>query len=115
MSAVYGRRSLGARALAALFALVAAFVTTAWPATAQQPQLGNKVLAGVGIDAGTQPMPGFYIVERFTSYSAHQARDRNGDALPFEGLGIAASGNSFGVAFTAHPQNWPYLNFAASF
>jgi hypothetical protein len=108
-------RSRGERALAALFALVAACVTTAWTATAQQPQLSGKVLAGVGIDAGTQPMPGLYILDRFISYSAHQARDRNGDALPLEGLDVAASGNAFGVAFTTHPQNWPYLNFAAAF
>jgi hypothetical protein len=111
MSVEYRRCSFGA----VLFALVGGVVTTAWPATAQQPQLGNKVLAGVGIDAGTQPTPGLYIVDRFISYSAHQARDRNGDALPLEGLDIAASGNAFGVAFTTHPRNWPYLNFVATF
>src|SRR4029077_8841124 len=73
-----------------------------------------KVLAGVGIDAGTQPLPGLYVVNRLVDFTAVEARTRTGDPLPLEGLDISALGNAVGVAFTAHPAKLPYLNFAAS-
>jgi hypothetical protein len=92
--------------------LSVACAMAAWPAAAQQ--LGPKVLAGVGIDAGTQPMPGLYVINRLVDFTSVEARNRNGDPLPLEGLDISAFGDAVGVAFTVHPGRMPYLNFAAS-
>jgi hypothetical protein len=91
---------------------LAALVCAAAPLAAQQ--LGAKVLAGTGIDAGTQVMPGLYVLNRLVYFTANEARGRNGDRLPFEGLDISAFGDALGIAFIAHPRNLPYLNFAAS-
>jgi hypothetical protein len=106
------RSGSSATSLARVCLLSGACALAAWPAAAQQ--LGPKVLAGVGIDAGTQPMPGLYVIDLLVDFSSVEARNRNGDPLPLEGLDISAAGDAVGVAFITHPGGLPYLTFAAS-
>lgn len=69
---------------------------------------------GLGIDAGTQGPPGLLLFYRLIDFSAHTARDGNGNALPIPGLKIGARANAAAVAFTAKPRGAPYLTAAAS-
>ena len=78
--------------------LVLGVLCTARPAAAQE--LGNKVLGGIGVDAGVQPEPGLYLLDRLVDYRAGQLRDRNGDVLPVASLDIDALCNVLGIAFT---------------
>jgi hypothetical protein len=82
--------------------------------TASAQQLGTKVMGGLGIDAGTQSPPGLYVIDRFLQFTADRARDRNGDLLPINGLGILARANAIGVVYTLAPHRSPYLTVAAS-
>src|SRR5262245_2065595 len=69
------------------------------PASSQQ-QLGTKIMGGLGIDAGVQSPPGFYIIDRLLQFTADKARDRDGALLPIAGLDILVRANALGVAYT---------------
>jgi hypothetical protein len=69
-------------------------------ATLAQPDLGHKVPGTVGLDAGSQPPPGLYLVDRFLYWDAIHLRDRNGARLPIRGFDIDAIANAVGVAGT---------------
>lgn len=79
---------------------------------AQAQDLGHKLLGGVGIDAGVQAEPGFYLSDRIIRYDANKLRDRNGDLVPIRGLRIDVVANAFGASLTLKPENAPYLGFA---
>ncbi len=79
-----------------------------------QQQLGTKIMGGLGIDAGTQGKPGFYVLDRFLEFRAHKARDRNGNLLPIAGLDILARANALGAAYTVAIPAGPLLTFGAS-
>ncbi len=70
---------------------------------------------GLGIDAGTVAPPGLLLVYRLIDFSAHTARDRNGDALPIPGLKIGARAHGLAAAFTVKPRGAPYLTAVLSF
>jgi hypothetical protein len=69
-------------------------------AEAQVQDLGHKLPAGAGIDAGSQVPQGLYLVDRFVWFSSRQIQDRRGDVIPVEGLELDAFGNVFGIAGT---------------
>lgn len=73
-----------------------------WPelGAAQLQDLGHRLPAGAGIDAGTQVEPGLYLGYRFVWFSSHEIHDRRGDPLPIVGLEIDAYANVFGLAGT---------------
>jgi len=79
---------------------------------AAQVQLGTKIMGGLGIDAGIQGPPGFYIIDRFIQFHATKARGREGNELPIRGLDIMVRANSFGVAYALTTANGPTLTFA---
>lgn len=90
--------------------LLAAAHFAARPAQAQN--LGHKVLGGVGIDAGVQPEPGLYLLDRIIFFDANTLRDRHGARVPIRGLDVDAVGNVFGASLMIKPRNGPYLTFA---
>jgi hypothetical protein len=93
-------------------ALVSA-LTTARDVAAQQ--LGYKVLGSVGITAGVESPPGLFIVSRFLQYGAGELKDRNGHAVPIDGLDLDAFAAAFGVAYTTKAAHAPYFTFAVGF
>lgn len=90
-------------------ALLVSALATAPGAPAQD--LGHKLLGGIGIDAGVQPEPGLYLIDRVVRYDADQLRDRNGNLVPIRGLDIDVIANGLGLSLTLKPENWPYLSF----
>jgi len=80
------------------------------PSAAQE--LGNKLLGAIGIDAGAQPPPGLYVVDRLVIYRADRLLDRNGDRLPVESLGIDVVANAIGVSWTRAIANRTYFTAA---
>jgi hypothetical protein len=86
----------------AAWAASTAFFAWVWllaaPAQAQQ-ELGQKVLGTLGLQAGTQPKPGVYVVDQFAFHNADELVDRNGNPLPV-GLDLHAVGDAFGLAAT---------------
>ena len=99
----------------ALFAAIC-FGSYAYRSAGAQQDIGHKILGGVGIDAGVQSEPGFYIAGRVVRYAASQLRDRNGDVVPVQGVDLDAWGGTFGVAFVTKPigKYASYLSFAVS-
>ncbi len=96
--------ALGPTCLAALLILAAPH--------AQAQDLGHKLLGGIGIDAGVQAEPGFYLSDRIVRYDANRLRDRDGNLVPIRGLKIDVVANAFGASLTLKPKNAPYLSFA---
>ena len=90
--------------------LVLAILLATRPAAGQE--LGNKVLGAVGVNAGTQPEPGLYLLDRLIIYSADQLRDRNGNLIPIQSLEINATANMFGLSFTVKFADNPYFTAA---
>lgn len=90
--------------------LFAAAHFAARPAPAQN--LGHKVLGGVGIDAGVQPEPGLYLLDRIIFFDANTLRDRHGARVPTRGLDVDVVANVIGASLTLRPRNGPYLTFA---
>jgi hypothetical protein len=93
--------------------------TSSSPAQRSPPIPGGLGLdtwtRGLGIDAGTVAPPGLLLVYRLIDFSAHTARDRNGDALPIPGLKIDARANALAAGFTIKPRGAaPYLTAVAS-
>jgi hypothetical protein len=104
------RRPLRVRA--ALIAPVALCIA-AEPGRAQQ-QLGTKVMGGLGIDAGTQGPPGFFVLDRALQFTANKVRGRNGEVLPIQGLDIRVRANALGVAYTFATRTAAYLTAGAA-
>lgn len=84
--------------VAVLALLVVGALCASRPAHAQE--LGHKLLGAVGANAGTQPAPGLYVLDRLVVYRARQLRDRDGDPLPIESLEIDVAANVLGVSWT---------------
>ena len=83
------------------------------PRLATAQELGHKLLGGIGINAGTQPAPGLYVLDRFVVYRAQSLRDRNGNLLPIESLGIDVAANVLGVAYTRALRDHSFYSAAA--
>jgi len=83
-------------------------IFAATPAGAQE--LGHKLLGGAGINAGVQPEPGFYVMNRLVFYGADQLRDRNGDVIPVVGLDVDVVANVLGISFTKKLARGPYVS-----
>src|SRR5262245_35347919 len=77
--------------------IMSALLLLVRPVDAQQ-QLGHKLLAGVGVDAGAQPEPGLYMLDRFAYFGADHVNDQSGHGLPIQGLNIDVYGNVLGLA-----------------
>jgi hypothetical protein len=77
-----------------------AILLTASIAGAQVQDLGHRLPAGAGFDAGTQVDEGIYLGDRFVWFASGRVRDRHGAAVPIENLDIDAYGNVFGIAGT---------------
>lgn len=69
-------------------------------AEAQVQDLGHRLPAGAGLDAGTQVDPGLYLGDRFVWFASSQLRDRRGEVVPVEDLDIDAYANVLGIAGT---------------
>jgi hypothetical protein len=80
------------------YLLVAAALFLAKHADAQV-ELGHKLPGSTGLNAGSTPAPGVYVVDLIASYESSRLLDRNGNELPAR-LKIDAIGNIFGVAAT---------------
>ena len=75
-------------------------------------QLGYKLLGSTGIDAGVQSPPGLFVVSQTLHYGSSQLRDREGNAVPIDGLSIDATGSALGLSYTSKTLHAPYLSFA---
>jgi len=95
-----------------VYAVMAALCVAARSGSAQQ-QLGTKVMGGLGIDAGTQGPPGFFVLDRAVQFTADKVRGRDGEVLPIQGLDIRARANAFGVAYVFATRTSAYLTVAA--
>jgi len=102
-------RAVQARMVYRLIRFAVLLLLAVHPVSAQQ--LGQKLLGGIGIDAGTQPMPGLYVIDRFGYFSSGTVRDQRGDEVPIRGLDIDAYGNVFGLSLTVKPRRGPFLTF----
>jgi hypothetical protein len=104
-------RSLDKRALVCLI-----FIVILVPRFASaQVQLGQKILGGIGINAGVQSLPGLYLIDRLALYDANTIKDNDGNTVRIPGLDIDARGNMLGFALTIKPKpkHSPYVSFAA--
>lgn len=69
-------------------------------ADAQLQDLGHRLPAGVGLDAGTQVDPGLYLGDRFVWFAADRIKDRRGEEVPVENFESDAYANGLGLAGT---------------
>lgn len=105
---MYGRR------LALVAVVLGSGLLFAIPCHAQEQQLGQKVLGGLGLKAGAQPRAGLYVADRALFYNANQLVGRDGAFLPV-GLDLDAFGNGLGVfAAIKLPILSAYLDVAVS-
>jgi hypothetical protein len=77
-------------------ALLAVILIVPMRAAAQQ-DLGHKTLGTIGLQAGSQPNAGVYLVDQIFRYRATKLVDRHGDELPV-GLDLNAFAGAFGVS-----------------
>ncbi|MGH7554254.1 MAG: SphA family protein [Longimicrobiales bacterium] len=98
------------RVLLVSFVLIGTIVLS--PLRTEAQELGNKLVGAIGINAGTQPEPGLYFLERLLFYSAGQIRDRNGDVIPIRDLMIDATAAVIGLSFTVKLTGAPLYTFA---
>jgi hypothetical protein len=84
---------------ASLGLLSITLLAAASSAEAQQ-NLGHKTPGTVGLDAGAQAPPGFYLAYQFVHFDAVTLRDRDGDEIPVPGFDADARVNAFGVGAT---------------
>lgn len=99
------------RAVLIMTTIVVVEWVTRRPAGAQE--LGHKIPGTVGIHAGDQPGEGLSFADRLARYSADQARDRNGIALPLPGFDLDAVAGVFGIgAGVRLASHGPYLGVA---
>lgn len=83
-----------------LAVVVLAILLVGAPAAAQD--LGHRLIGTQGLGAGKQAGPGLYVADQLVFYSADTLRDRNGAAIPIEGLRMEALANALGVMFVLH-------------
>jgi hypothetical protein len=76
---------------------LALLVTTA---TIFAQDLGHKLPGALGLDAGTIPEPGLYLISRLAIYEADNLRDRNGNFIPTKPFALQGLANAFGVSYT---------------
>jgi hypothetical protein len=79
---------------------VLALIGHARVADAQLQDLGHRLPAGAGIDAGTQAEQGLYVADRVVWFSSSAVRDRNGSELALAGFDLDAYANVIGIAGT---------------
>lgn len=83
-----------------------------WAAPAAAQNLGHKVMGAVGLLAGSQPDSGFYVLDRFLSYSANEVFGGAGNRLPV-GLDLDLVANLAGFQVTLKlPWHSLYMNVA---
>lgn len=82
-------------------------------AAAQVQDLGHRLPAGAGIDAGTQIEQGLYVGDRFVWFASSEVHDRDGESIPIEDLELDAYANVFGLAGTKRLGRL-YLSAAAA-
>jgi hypothetical protein len=70
-------------------------------ASAFAQDLGHKLPGLLGLDAGTIPPPGLYLVDRLAIYEAEKLLDRNGNLVPTSPFNLLGRANAFGVSYTA--------------
>ena len=89
---------------------VALLLSAGWAKA--QPEMGHKTLGTIGLDAGVQHDPGFYVADEFFYYRANKVIDRDGQSIPI-GLDLDVFADSFGAtAIFRLPV--PSLYFSAS-
>lgn len=69
-------------------------------AGAQSQDLGHRLPAGAGLDAGTQVEQGLYLGDRFVWLGSNRVHDRNGDTIPIQNFDLDTYANVFGIAGT---------------
>src|SRR5262245_29709892 len=69
-------------------------------AAAQSADLGHRLPGGVGLDAGSQPEPGMYFLDRFVWFASDRVNDREGNALPIVNFDGDAVANAVGMSGT---------------
>jgi hypothetical protein len=85
-------------------------VFAAAPALAQ-PDLGHKIMGGIGIRAGFQPDTGVYFADKFIWYRSDRVIDRDGRTIPIEGLDVDAFANAIGLSGVWKPAaHGPYVS-----
>jgi hypothetical protein len=82
-------------------------------APAWSQDLGHKVPGTLGLNAGRQQEPGFYVADQLVFYSADRLRDGKGDVLPVVGLRLRALANGVGLSYTLRWRAL-FLNWAVS-
>jgi hypothetical protein len=92
---------------APLVALVAIVPVERAPAQ----DIGHKVLGSIGLDAGSQPDEGLYVMDRFVYYRADTLRDQDGTSVPI-GLDLDAYALVLGAAWVVEIS--PKLYFSAA-
>ncbi len=74
--------------------------------TAHAQMAGNNTKGDMGLQSGTQPPPGFYIIPLFYDYSADTVRNRHGDKIPplFGGRTINARAGVMGLMWVSEKK-----------
>jgi hypothetical protein len=80
--------------------LLAVYVALSGIDTARGQDLGHKLPGLIGLDAGTIPEPGLYLLDRFVLYEASELRDTMGQIIPVGELRLEALSNAVGVSYT---------------
>jgi hypothetical protein len=70
------------------------------PVVVYSQDLGHKLPGLIGLDAGTIPPPGLYVVDRAVAYNADELRDRNGNVIPTGTLEMQGLSNAVGISYT---------------
>jgi hypothetical protein len=75
--------------------------------------LGHKVPGLLGLDAGTIPEPGLYLVDRGAIYQARELRGTNGNVVPLSAFYFRASANELGLIYTKKLSWGAFLTIGA--
>jgi hypothetical protein len=67
------------------------------PSVSSAQDLGHKVLGTIGLEAGSQPEPGFYAGNRLLFYTSNQLVDRNGQRIPVT-IDLSALADGIGIS-----------------
>jgi hypothetical protein len=93
------------RELSHALALLLAAACLTFASTARAQDLGHKLVGTLGLDAGSQPPPGFYVADRILYYQSDTLRDLHGDRVDIDNLSLHAFANAVGVSgVVAIPQ-----------
>ncbi|MDX2086981.1 MAG: transporter [Kofleriaceae bacterium] len=69
-------------------------------ADAQLQDLGHRLPAGAGVDAGTQAAQGLYVADRVVWFASNDVHDRDGEEVPLAGFDLDTFANVIGIAGT---------------